>query len=353
MKRTSISGVIIGGSGGLLKKIATSVGIILSGSVLAAICLSLSSASLCYGGERGPEFYRKEMIGLISGLHRYAEERHPGFGILPNGGVSIYLPEDDGMAYDLGPLLGSIDGVLVESVFYGGSLEDGGKTPEETTAYFQRALSLPKSRGIPVFNIDYCSDPAVQRASEEKNRLAGYVDFQAPSRNLDMFPRTGVPDGNTEDCRKLKDVRNFLVLLNPSRYGTRENFLKRLRETDYDLLIIDLYFGDRPWTPEEIATLGTKKDGGKRLVYAYMSIGEAEDYRKYWNPEWEARRPDWLAESNEEWEGSYKVRYWRKEWKDILCGSSDAYLDRILRAGFDGAFLDVVDTFYYFEEMEK
>ena len=30
-------------------------------------------------------------------------------------------------------------------------------------------------------------------------------------------------------------------------------------------------------------------------------------------------------------------------------GSPDAYLDRILAAGFDGVYLDIIDAFEYFE----
>jgi cysteinyl-tRNA synthetase len=76
-----------------------------------------------------------------------------------------------------------------------------------------------------------------------------------------------------------------------------------------------------------------------------MSIGEAEDYRYYWNPEWKTNQPSWLAEENPDWPGSYKVRYWDKYWQKIIYG----YLDKILTAGFDGVYLDIIDAFQYFE----
>jgi cysteinyl-tRNA synthetase len=46
------------------------------------------------------------------------------------------------------------------------------------------------------------------------------------------------------------------------------------------------------------------------------------------------------------------VKYWRPEWQDILYGSREAYLDKIISAGFDGAFLDVVDAYYYYVARE-
>lgn len=41
------------------------------------------------------------------------------------------------------------------------------------------------------------------------------------------------------------------------------------------------------------------------------------------------------------------VVYWNQEWKDILFGDGNAYLDRIIAAGFDGAYLDNVEAYYF------
>ena len=43
-----------------------------------------------------------------------------------------------------------------------------------------------------------------------------------------------------------------------------------------------MYHNGIAFTFNEIIALKTKKNGGQRLVIAYMSIGEAEDYRFYW-----------------------------------------------------------------------
>lgn len=86
------------------------------------------------------------------------------------------------------------------------------------------------------------------------------------------------------------------------------------------------------------------------MVIAYMSIGEAENYRFYWKQDWKTGSPSWLREENPEWPGNYAVRYWHPDWKKIIYGNSDAYLDRILAAGFDGVYLDKIDVFEYFEK---
>ncbi len=80
-----------------------------------------------------------------------------------------------------------------------------------------------------------------------------------------------------------------------------------------------------------------------------MSIGEAEDYRYYWQDSWINNPPNWLEDENPDWEGNYKVRYWDKDWQSIIYGNDNSYLKKIINAGFDGVYLDIIDAFEYFE----
>ncbi len=105
------------------------------------------------------------------------------------------------------------------------------------------------------------------------------------------------------------------------------------------------------------ADLGVLSQDGGRPVLSYLSIGEAEDYRDYWDPSWDADgdgepdagAPDWLGPMNPEWEGNYKVRYWDSGWQDILLGDG-GYLEQITDAGFDGVYLDIIDAYFYWSE---
>jgi len=120
--------------------------------------------------------------------------------------------------------------------------------------------------------------------------------------------------------------------------------------TNYDLLILDLFFNDgRVFSKEQINQLKRKANGGRRLVIAYMSIGEAENYRYYWKEEWASNPPSWLDEENPNWKGNYKVRYWDSNWQHIIYGNTDSYLQKIISAGFNGVYLDLVDAFEYYE----
>ncbi|GEM_PF-552724 len=96
------------------------------------------------------------------------------------------------------------------------------------------------------------------------------------------------------------------------------------------------------FSPEEIRKM---KDSGV-IPIAYLSIGEAEDYRFYWKEEWYNNPPKWLGKENPEWKGNYAVKYWDEEWKAILY----AYLDKIIEQGFSGVYLDKVDEFEYWAD---
>jgi cysteinyl-tRNA synthetase, unknown class len=120
----------------------------------------------------------------------------------------------------------------------------------------------------------------------------------------------------------------------------------------YDVLVVD-YSRDgsdaEALTPVEVAKLKIKPDGESRIVLAYLSIGEAEVYRFYWKWYWGwsfgLLAPAWLGKHNAEWRGNYAVRYWHKSWHDIVYGGPNSYLDRIVNAGFDGAYLDKIDQY--------
>lgn len=114
----------------------------------------------------------------------------------------------------------------------------------------------------------------------------------------------------------------------------------------FDLLVIDHARDGRDATalrPADLARLRRKPDGTRRLVYAYLSVGEAEDYRWYWRDEWRAAPPAWLLGENADWPGNYRVAFWHSAWQGILLGAH-GYVDRIAAAGFDGLYLDRCDV---------
>jgi cysteinyl-tRNA synthetase len=109
----------------------------------------------------------------------------------------------------------------------------------------------------------------------------------------------------------------------------------------HDLVVIDHCNDDRPFSPAEVTAMRRRPDGSCRLVLAYMSIGEAESYRFYWDKSWPRQRPSWLGRENPDWDENYAVKFWDPNWQQIIFD----YADRIVAAGFDGVYLDKVDAF--------
>ena len=107
-----------------------------------------------------------------------------------------------------------------------------------------------------------------------------------------------------------------------------------------------------PFGPEQIAPLKVQPNGARRIVLAYLSVGEAERYRYYWKPEWDAleTQPVWLGPENPNWPGDYQVQFAHPEWQSVIFGTPASYLDRIIAAGFDGVFLDRVDAYQDIED---
>ena len=102
----------------------------------------------------------------------------------------------------------------------------------------------------------------------------------------------------------------------------------------------------------------------RKLVIAYIDIGEAEDWRWYWNwsTDWNCEPPlpqDWpqyiIACDPDGWSGNYPVAYWDPVWQDLTIwgnnqnslpfGNYKSIIDETIIDGFDGIYLDWVEAF--------
>ena len=97
----------------------------------------------------------------------------------------------------------------------------------------------------------------------------------------------------------------------------------------------------------------------RKVLLAYISIGESEDFRDYWNANWTkdgsaggsltGNAPDWFGPLNPDWPDSRKVRYWDDDWQAIVT----ARIEEMAAQGFDGAYLDIVDAYYFWAHEVK
>jgi cysteinyl-tRNA synthetase len=294
--------------------------------------------------------FKDEMRNFVIEISQYSKAINPNFIIIPQNGQE--LTSLNGEA-DNGPhcnYLDAIDGVGREDLFYGYDNDDV-ETSATDRNYMMSFLDICVDNDVAVLVTDYCWTQSKIDNSYTQNNTKGYISFAAPNRELDVIPDYPVLpyNVNTNNISSLSEANNFLYLLNPDNFESRDAFVDAIAQTNYDAIIMDFFFNEEEFTSTQINNLKIKANGGNRLVISYMSIGEAEDYRYYWDSSWNSNPPSWVEKENPDWEGNYKVRYWDTSWKAIIFGNNDSYLKKILDAGFDGVYLDIIDAFEYFE----
>lgn len=298
--------------------------------------------------------YRLEMRDFVIAISKEAKSQDSDFFIIPQNGHELLSSSGsfDGEVNQL--YLDAIDGVGQENLFYGYK-GDNVPTSSEDVSYLTGFIEIAHNAEKVVFITDYISVPSSIDLAYAKNKARDYVSFSADERDLNTIPEfpKPIPNLNVDNISNLKEVQNFLYLINPGKFSSRDDFIKTLSQTNYDMLIVDAFYGSEILTAAEVTQLKTKANGGRRLVISYMSIGEAEDYRFYWKDGWNNVKPFFLEEENPEWKGNYKVKYWDKNWQAIILGNEESYLQRILKSDFDGVYLDIIDGFWYFENKER
>ena len=192
------------------------------------------------------------------------------------------------------------------------------------------------------------ASPSVPSARASASTGEGPGARSEPEPDLDR-PSPGV--------RYRKPIETWACLL-------RDIDVAKIAKIDVDLMVVD-YSADgsdgRAFDTASVSRMkGRPNSGGqsaghksdrRKQVIAFMSIGEAEAYRYYWNKDWQRKdhKPNWLDHENPDWDENYKVHYWDPGWQRIIFGSPQSYLDRIIAAGFDGAYLDIIDAYEYYE----
>lgn len=298
--------------------------------------------------EESPD-YREAMRQWVMAISKVTREIDSDFIIIPQNASPLLTDSGTVDGVPAQAFIAAIDGLGQESLCFG----EGGygtKRGEKSRAEIAERLALARTFSLSVLSIDYCRRAGQVEFSEVFNEEYGFIGFAAANIELTEIPTLEEGKTNDLDINRLSDAENFLILLNPENFAYKTDFIAALSATNYDVLIIDADFNEEgSFTKEDIDQLKVKANGAKRLVIAYLSIGEAEDYRDYWQEEWYTTPPDWMVEENRNWAGNYNVEYWNEDWQDIVLYSENSVTNRILQAGFDGVYLDIVDGYEYFE----
>jgi len=265
-------------------------------TILVAATVLMSRWGNCGAGHESAteRNYRQDMRDFIQGIRAYTKGIKPNFIVIPQNGHELLTQDAEETGTPAAAYLDAIDGVGREDLFYGYD-EDDVATRALERDYMVSFLDIAENSDVEVLVTDYCSTRVFVHDAYYQNAARVYISFAADHRELDNIP--DYPENpynvHASNVTSLAEAKNFLYLINPGSFPNEDAFLDAVRETD---------------------------------------------------------PPSWLAEENPEWPGNYKVRYWNKDWQNIIYGKDDSYLKKILDRGFDGVYLDIIDAFEYFED---
>lgn len=298
---------------------------------------------------------REEMRMFVIGIARFARRYKPDFRIVVRGGLDLLVKRDDVDENRVSPArtyARALDGLLAEGMFFTEARPGTPPPPERQAEMLQLAEHAQRS-GVKVMTLDYgAGNQFVDQARAEAEKR-NFISLVIDRPLLDMSELPAYPprpfDENSGSVLSLTQVKNFIAVTNSLPFGREDAFALKLHDTNYDMVIVDVFHGRKPLSPQAVETLKYKKVGAKRLVLAQMDIGTAASYRYYWKDDWREGSPSFIGAPLRGDPDRYYVEYWQSGWKNIIAGDTSSYLYGIIRQGFDGVLLDGLEVFRYFE----
>ncbi len=308
----------------------------------------------CQKTTESPVAYRAEMRQFIRDISERGRSARPGFIVIPQNGQDLLTADGTPAGTVEASFRLAIDGFGREELFYGYDNQDDLQAATDEQVQWLGMCDFAVSQGLQVLTTDYVYTRSKVDDAYTQNAAHGFLAFAADHRELDNIPAYPAlpPNANNNSIAALADARNFLYVISPSAWETKEAFIQAMASSAHDALIIDLFYNDEMLTATDVQRMKQKPNGGTRLVICYMSIGQAESYRWYWSEPMQVNPPSWFVAEDPYWTDNFYVRYWDPQWKQIILGQQDSYMSRILNAGFDGVYLDIVTAYEYFEELQ-
>ena len=280
------------------------------------------------------------MQRFVQDISSYARQIKPQFIIIPQNGAELAFNETEPDKGILASYVDAIDGIGIEELFYDGILNADNERLQ--------MLHILKKHNITVMVSDYVANNSDIADSVNRSRSEGFIAFPRSSNNYDyQYIPFDVTDANDTDITVLSDAHNYLYLISTDTFSSKQAMIQAISATNYDVVLIDLFYENESLTRSDVEQLKIKSNGKKRLVIAYISIGSAEKYRYYWQSGWKKGSPSWIKKNYEGYHDEYWVEFWHAQWQDIIYGNNNSYIKKIIDAGFDGAYLDNVEAYYF------
>lgn len=182
--------------------------------------------------------------------------------------------------------------------------------------------------------------------------LLGIASACAPERDCGPVPSdrpvvaAGAPP--SDRAARLGEVRRWVYVLD---VNLSDEQIAELEASDHELIVVDFIPSEANNLDFDMAGLVARMHAAPvpKLVVAYLDVGQAEDFRRYWDPAWSvmppATWPAWIvAEDPDGWAGNYPCAYWDPQWQSIWLGDQGTLAD-VVAAGMDGIYLDWVEAY--------
>lgn len=279
-----------------------------------------------------------KMQSFVQNISAFSKSQNPNFIIIPQNGVEV-LFDDINPSNELNTsFLNAIDGFGIEELFYFGK--------EKVDSYKLDMLrKLAPHKKILVSEL--IDNPQNIPDAITRNSAEGFLCFPRVKSNYHYKEIPSEVQGeNINNITNLQQAKNYLYLINSDNYSSKSDFLNTIATTNYDVVILDLFYENELFTPQELQQIKHKANGGKRLVICYMNIGSVEKFRYYWKNNWKLKNPSWIQKKYDGYSDEFWVQFWNPEWQNIIFGNNDSYLQKIIDAQYDGVYLDNIEAFY-------
>lgn len=294
--------------------------------------------------------YREEMRRYIQDISDYARSLNPNISIVTDGGTMLLGKidfEDETKTWPARTYMRSLDGVLARNLFVDAN---GEYTDEERSAHL-KMLEQARAYGLKVMTLDVADKAATINDTISAAAKHGFVPYVAPTALMNSqaaYPKAPVNE-NPNTVTTLRGAENFLYLDDTFPLGDANQMVLKLRENNYDLVVVDVFHGRQPINKAQVDALKFKKLGTKRLVFAHIDVGSAASYRYYWKEAWNTMPPLWLDRAYPFEPDRFFVQFWNPEWKSLIFGNENSYVYGVIAQGFDGIILSGLENFLFFE----
>ncbi|WP_028878557.1 hypothetical protein [Terasakiella pusilla] len=299
--------------------------------------------------------YAEEMRTLVQNIAKYGRKFKPDFLVLvrdAKGLMTQIVDVDLLVSAPSSVYLRSLDG-LVESGLSYGRVEIGQRTTEKEQKKTLEELKIARDVGLKIFTVDYAQKPKDIDTAIRFSLKNKFIPYVAPDKGifnnrLPNWPRRPINE-NSHTVSNINLIKNFALIEDSSRMGSREEYAMKMHNTNYDMIATPVFhLRSQTLGPDNVRTMQYKKLGSRRPVLAIMDIGAAYRGAYYWKDDWSQGNPSFILNPSETTSDKHMVQYWNPGWHQIMYGNNMSYLYGIIREGYDGIVLDGVNVYEAF-----